>query len=212
MSLVLIARPQVAARLAEFVPGGTSFRAAQVCAWGNKLGFPLERSPRGPKYVRRTLYLDARLVRRLKNLAESESWQLADLTRPVITVVLTFRYLYEVGSEAGSNHRLIAIMKALNYFGSGTTPRRYSQRGFRGEWVTVHLPADFLQHVGMYAHGHGRTRNSALSMFLRDGLLCYFFGYKHFLKTATEASDHEAATGAQNESSSDDENSIRSGS
>ena len=150
--------------------------------------------PRGPKYVRRTLYLDGRLVHHVKRLAESESWQLADLARGMIMVGLTLRQLHEAESEIVSMKHFVTAKDALNYLVHGAVRRRYRRRGGRrGESVTVHLPAGFLKHLDMYAHSHGRSRNDALRALLQDGLLCYMFGYNHFLKGIMKSREHEAA-------------------
>jgi hypothetical protein len=166
---------------------------------------------RGPKYVRRSLYLDAWLAHELKGLAESESWQRADLARGMIMVGLTLRHLHETESEVGSMEHFVTATDALNYLVHGAVRRRYSRHGGgRAEWVTLHLPAGFLKHVDLYARGHGRSRNDALSMLLQDGLLCYLFGYRHFLKAGIEARDHQAAAGSQSQRPSDEESSDRS--
>jgi hypothetical protein len=150
--------------------------------------------PRGPKYVRRTLYLNSGLVHHLKEFAESESWQVADLARGMILVGLALRHLYEAQSEVASSQRFITATDALKYFKRGAVPRRYRRRsGRRGETVTVHLPAGFLTHADAYARGHGRSRNDALRLFLQDGVFCYRFGYMQFLKGITKHLEHEAA-------------------
>ena len=155
-------------------------------------------APRGPKYVRRTIYLDARLFRHLKGLAKSETWQLADLARGLIMVGLILRHLHEAESEVVSMDHYVTAVDALNYLAHREVRRRYSGRGGgRGESVTVHLPARFLDHVDLYARGHGRSRNEALTILLQDGVLCYVFGYRHFLRAAIKARDHEGTVASQ---------------
>jgi hypothetical protein len=115
----------------------------------------------------------------------------------MIMVGLTLRHLHEAESEVRSMHHFVTATDALNYLAHGAVRRRYKRSGGRrGEWITVHLPAGFLKHVDIYAQGHGRSRNDALSMLLQDGLLCYLFAYGHFLKSAIEARNH-ATVGAQ---------------
>jgi hypothetical protein len=105
--------------------------------------------------------------------------------------------------------RFITVTAALNYLGHGAGRRRYSSRGkIREQWVTIHLPAGFLQHVDLYARGHGRSRNDALSMFLHDGLSLYVIGYKHFLEAAIKASKTTAEP--QREECGDKGSSLRS--
>lgn len=142
------------------------------------------------------MYLRRRLLVYLRKLAESESWELADLARALMTVGLTLRYLYEARSGVGSKHRVFTAKVALNYLGHGTVRRGYSPRGSRGEWLTVHLPAGFLKKVDMWAHDHGRSRNDALSLFLQDGLFCYLSSYKRFLKATIDARNSQAAAGS----------------
>ena len=155
--------------------------------------WPWSPAPRGPKYLTRTLYLDYRLVSHLRHFAKSESWQIADLARCMILVGLALRHLYEAESEVGSTQRLIKAVDALKYFGRGAVPRRYSRHGRgHGVWVTVSLPAGFLTHVDTYASSHGRSRNDALRLFLQDGIFCYRFGYKQFLKGIMKPREHEA--------------------
>jgi hypothetical protein len=109
----------------------------------------------------------------------------------MIIAGLTIRHLH--GANPRVTERFITVTAALNYLGQSTV-RRYSQRGMvRGQWVTIHLPAGFLKHVDLYARNYGRSRNDALSMLLRDGLLLYLIGYKHFLKAALDAREHETA-------------------
>ncbi len=147
---------------------------------------------RGPKYLRRTLYLDYRLDSHLRDFAKSESWELADLARGMIMVGLALRHLYESESEVGSTKRLITATDALEYFAHGTVRRRYSRRGGgEGVWMTVSLPAGFLKHVDTYASSHGRSRNDALGMFLQDGIFCYRFGYMQFLKGIMKRREHD---------------------
>ena len=103
---------------------------------------------------------------------------------------LTIRNLHTANPRR--MERFIHVTAALNYFRRGAG-RRYSLRGkIRGQWVTVHLPAGFLKHVDLYARGHGRSRNDALSMLLQDGLSLYLIGYKHFLEAALELSETTA--------------------
>jgi len=150
--------------------------------------------PRGPKYLRRTLYLDYRLASHLRDFAKSESWEIADLARCMILVGLALRHLYEAESEVGSTQRLITATDALKKHFAGGVPRRYSRRtSGQGVWMTVSLPAGFLQHVDSYARSHGRSRNDALNLFLQDGIFCYRFGYMQFLKGITNYLEHEAA-------------------
>ncbi len=129
---------------------------------------------RGPKYLRRTLYLDYRLASHLRDFAKSESWEPADLARSMILVGLALRQLYESESAVGSTQRLITAIDALKYFAHGAVRRRYSQRsGGQRVWMTVSLPAGFLKHVDTYAGSHGRSRNDALTLFLQDILLSF---------------------------------------
>ena len=139
-----------------------------VCVVVNKLEqIPWLPVPRGPKYLRRTLYLDYRLASHLRDFAKSESWELADLARCMILVGLALRHLYESESAVGSTQRLITATDALKYFTRGAVRRRYSRRSAgQGVWMTVSLPAGFLKHVDTYARSHGRSRNDALNLFL----------------------------------------------
>ena len=140
------------------------------------------------------MYLDERLASHLRGMAESDSWEFADLARGMILVGLALRHLYEAESEVGSMGRLINTTNALNYFVHGAVRRRYSQRGGgRGVWMTVSMPAGFVKHIDQYARIHARSRNDALNMFLQDGILCYLLGYTQFLKGITKSRDHEAA-------------------
>ena len=151
---------------------------------------------KGPKYLPRTLYIHEGLAGHLRGLAESESWELADLARGMILVGLALRHLYEAESELGSMEGLINATNALNYFVHRAVRRRYSRRrrgGGCGVWITVHLPAGFVEHVDRYARGHARSRNDALAMFLQDGLYCYLLGYTRFLKGSMKNLEHEAA-------------------
>jgi hypothetical protein len=75
--------------------------------------------------------------------------------------------LYKAGSEVGSKHRIFTAMATLKHFGHAAVKRGYSPREFRGDWVTVHLPAGFLKQVDMWAHG--RSCNDALNLFVKDG-------------------------------------------
>jgi hypothetical protein len=117
-------------------------------------------------------------------LAVSESWELADLARVMIIVGLTIRELHEAEGQMRNEHELIIGVEALTRLTRGRASRPYHRRGVsrRGIWVTVHLPSGFLRHVATYARMNGRSQNDALTMFLRDGLLCYFTGYNRFLK------------------------------
>ncbi len=154
----------------------------EVCARGNKLRFPPDSSPRGPRYVRCTVYLHGRLARHLKRHAELESWQLADLARGMIIAGLTFRHIYDSEKER-SLERFVTATGALEII--GPVRRRYSPRGLgRGDWVSIHLPLGFLKQVAMWARSHGRSRNDALSLLLQDGLLLYVTAYKRFLEAA----------------------------
>jgi len=87
---------------------------------------PWPPAPRGPKYLPRTVYVDERLAYHLRELAKSESWELADLARGMIMVGLTLRNLHEAESEVGSMNRWITVTDALNHFLHGAVPRRYS--------------------------------------------------------------------------------------
>jgi len=177
----------------------------------NKLErIPWPHAPRGPKYLTRTLYLDERLVSHLREFAESESWQIADLARCMILVGLALRHLYEAESEVASTRRLITATDALQYFVHSAVSRRYSPRsGSLGVWMTVSLPAGFLKHVDQYARSHGRSRNDALRLFLQDGIFCYRFGYMQFLKGIMRSREHDA-TRSQSQGPSDEESSVRS--
>ena len=179
--------------LNEFVPPDTNIYTRVVCSLVNKLEpIPWPPLPRGPKYLRRTLYLDYRLASHLRDFAKSESWELADLARCMILVGLALRHLYEAESTVGSTKRLITAIDALKYFTHGTVRRRYSRRsGGQGVWMTVSLPAGFLKHVDTYASSHGRSRNDALTLFLQDGIFCYRFGYIQFLKGIMKHHEHE---------------------
>ena len=191
----------------EFVPQRTKYLPVTVCVLGNKLRFSDSPIPRGPKYLSRSLYLDFRLAHRLRELAKSESWELADLARGMVISGLTIRNLH--GANPRRMERFITATAALNYFSHGAG-RRYGARGkIRGQWVTVHLPAGFLKHVDLYARSHGRSRNDALSMLLQDGLRLYLIGYKYFLEAALEP--REAAE-PQLQEGGEKRNSVGSGS
>ena len=98
------------------------------------------------------MYVDERLAYHLRELAKSESWELAELARGMIMVGLTLRNLHEAESEVGSMNRWITVTDALNHFLHGAVPRRYSRRGGgRRVWVTASLPTGFLKHVDLYA-------------------------------------------------------------
>jgi len=144
--------------------------------------------PAGAKYVRRTIYLRPQLEYRLRSLAVRESWQLADLARTMIIVGLTVRELQKSLEEIGSEHKLVIAMKELTRVTRSSATHPYSFRGVnrRGVWITVHLPAGFLAHVVTYARVKGYSQNDALSMFLRDGMLCYLTGYNRFLRALVE--------------------------
>ena len=160
-------------------------------------------------YVRCTVYLGGQLGRHLKERAESESWQLADLARGMIIAGLTFRHIYDSEKER-SLERFVAATEALNFLGYGAGRRRYRPRGLgRGEWVTIHLPAGLLKQVAVWACRHGRSRNDALSLLLQDGLLLYVTANKRFQEAAEEARSHEAVAGSQNQPPSDKEGSVR---
>jgi hypothetical protein len=122
---------------------------------------------------------------------------------------LTIRNLHAANPQR--MERFITVTAALNYLGHGAGRQRYSSRGkIRGQWVTIHLQAGFLQHVDLYARGHGRSRNDALSMFLQDGLSLYLIGYKHFLEAAIKT--RETTAEPQREERGDKGSSLRSGS
>lgn len=132
------------------------------------------------------MYLGGQLSRHLKERAETESWQLADLARGMIIAGLTFRHIYD-SEKQRSLERFVAATKALNFLSYGAGRRRYRPRRLgRGKWVTVHLPAGLLYQVAMWARGHGRSRNDALSLFLQDGFLLYVTANKRFQEAAIE--------------------------
>jgi len=152
---------------------------------GEQSEFPMQ--PTGAKYVRRTIYLRRRLAWQFHNLAIGGSWQLADLARVMITLGLTIRQLYEMEEEIRGTHELITGVEALTRLTRGRVSRPYHRRGAnrKGVWITVHLPSGFLSHVATYARMNGQSQNNALTMFLRDGILCYLTGYNRFLKALT---------------------------
>jgi predicted HTH transcriptional regulator len=120
-------------------------------------------------------------------LAINESWELADLARAMILVGLTIRELHEMEEELRGQHELIIGLEELTRLTRGRSSRPYHKRGLsrKGVWITVHLPAGLLAHVATYARMNGRSRNDALAMLLRDGMLCYSTGYNRFLKALT---------------------------
>jgi len=109
---------------------------------------------------------------------------MADLARAMIIVGLTIRELHEMEEEIRGTHELITGVEALTRLTRGRVSRPYHKRGMnrKGVWITVHLPAGFLAHVATYARMNSRSQNDALTMFLRDGMLCYLAGYNRFLK------------------------------
>ena len=118
-------------------------------------------------------------------MAVKESWQLADLARTMIIVGLTVRELHESEEQMHAERKLIVAVKELTRLTKGRASHPYRFRGVnrRGVWVTVHLPASLLAHVGAYARMKGYSQNDVLTMFLRDGVLCYLTGYNRFLRT-----------------------------
>jgi hypothetical protein len=105
----------------------------------------------------------------------------------MILVGLSIRELHEMEEEIRGQHELIIGLEGLTRLARGRLSRPYHKRGVnrKGVWITVHLPAGFLTHVAIYATMNGRSQNDALTMFLRDGMLCYFTGYNRFLKALT---------------------------
>jgi len=149
--------------------------------------FPLR--PPGARYVRRTIYLHQRLAWQFRNLVIHGSWQLADLARVMIIVGLTIRELHEMEEDIRGTHELITGVEALTRLTRGRVSRPYHKRGAnrKGVWFTVHIPAGFLAHVATYARMNGRSQNHVLTMFLRDGMLCYLTGYNRFLRALSSA-------------------------
>ena len=138
----------------------------------------------GAKYVRRTVYLHHRLAWQFRNLAIEGSWQMADLARAMVIVGLTIRELHEMEEDIRGTHELMIGVEALTRLTRGRVSGPYHRRGMnrKGVWIRVHLPAGLLAHVATYARMNSRSQNDALTMFLRDGMLCYHTGYNRFLK------------------------------
>jgi hypothetical protein len=126
-------------------------------------------------------------------LAARESWELADLGRVLIMMGLAFRELHDAEADVRrKKHRLFAAVKILNALtprmgGGSRRPYRMRIGSSNSVWITVHLPAGFLTHVAKYARMNGRSQNDALTLFLRDGLLLYLYGYSRFLKAQAES-------------------------
>ena len=102
-------------------------------------------------------------------------------------VGLTVRELHEMEEEIRGTHKLLIGVEALRRLTGGRVSRPYHRRGMnrKGVWITVHMPAGFLAHVATYARMNGCSQNYALTMFLRDGMVCYLTGYNRFLKALT---------------------------
>jgi hypothetical protein len=68
---------------------------------------------------------------------------------------------------------------------TGTVRRPYQTRSSsrRGAWITIRLPEGFIKFLTLYARSTGRSRNRALNLFLKAGLLLYLAGYNKFLRT-----------------------------
>lgn len=137
------------------------------------------------KYVARTLYLPVRLAYQFRGVARDGGWELGDLGRALILAGLAFTLFRLAEKELASETRLTYAVGELTRLTTGTVRRPYrtSSGSKRGSWITVRLPEGFLKFLSMYARSTGRSRNGALNLFLKAGLLIYLSGYNKFLRT-----------------------------
>jgi hypothetical protein len=142
------------------------------------------RVPRA-KYAIMTLYLPVRLAYQFRGVAGDGGWELGDLARALILAGLGFSMFRLSKDELASETRLTYAVGELNRLTTGTVRRPY-ETGLgnrRGSWITIRLPEGFLKFLSMYARSSGRSRNAALKLFLKAGLLIYLTGYNKFLGT-----------------------------
>jgi len=151
------------------------------------------------KYATITLYLSAGLARHFRGVAADGGWELADLARTLILAGLSFSLLHVAEGELASETRLIYEVREFTRTITGTVRRPYQTRSSsrRGSWITIRLPEGFLKFLSLYARSTGRSRNRALNLFLKAGLLLYLSGYNKFLRTIiTESKSRLTGSGA----------------
>jgi len=151
-----------------------------------------------PKYGVRTLYLPAGLESQLRVVAAEGSWELGDLARALILAGLAFSLLRLAAHDLATETYLSNAVRELRKLTTGTTKRPYrpGYKGMRSSWITVRLPEGFLKFLTMYARSTGRSRNDALKLFIRAGLLLYLSGYNKFL-SAIRVQKESKVTGSE---------------
>jgi hypothetical protein len=115
-------------------------------------------------------------------MARDGGWELGDLARAMLLAGLSFSLAED---KFASETRLTYEVGELRRLTTGTVRRPY-RTGLgnrRGSWITVRLPKGFLKLVTMYAGSTGSSRNGAVNLFLKAGLLVYLVGYNKFLRT-----------------------------
>lgn len=145
------------------------------------------------KYVATTLYLPVGLAYQFRGVAKDGGWELGDLARVLILAGLAFTLFRLAEDELASETRLTYAVGEVSRLMTGRVRRPYQTgpTGKRGSWITVRLPAGFLKFLCMYARSTGRSRNGALNVFLKGGLLVYLTGYNKFLRTIIARTDSQ---------------------
>lgn len=110
---------------------------------------------------------------------------------------LAFRLVRFREEELASQVRLVDMVHGLDRLMGGRVKRPYPLgKGRRGSWVTIWLPEEFLTQVGCYAKARGQSRNDALGLFFRDGLLVYLGAQLRFLETIMNSRNQERVSQA----------------
>ena len=151
------------------------------------------------KYATLTLYLSVGLARHFRGVASDGGWELGDLARTLILAGLSFSLLHVAEDELASETRLTYAVREFTSMITGTVRRPYQTRSSsrRGSWITIRLPEGFLKFLSLYARSTGRSRNRALNLFLKAGLLLYLSSYNKFLRTIiTESKSRLTSSGA----------------
>ena len=150
-------------------------------------------SPR-EMYVKRTVYVRFQLAYRFRKLAARVGFHIGDLARIIIVLGLVFRCSLLTSHEFASRTRLHAALQELERL-TGRVPRRPYPfgKGPRGAWVSVWLPRQFLDFIGLYAKAVGKSRNETLALFFQYGLFLYLIGETRLL----EALQPKEKTGEQ---------------